>query len=185
VIGVFLNQRAPAGVWTVRLHGIQVANGTFHAWIERDDDRPSHFLPPHDDNYTLGSLSTGHRSLVVGAYDAHGRGSPIAPFSSAGPTRDGRQKPEVSAPGQQVWAARSLSAQGVVSMSGTSMAAPAVTGLVALLLAEAAAAGRSLGIDEIRAALMGTARKNPPTGAWNNRYGVGRVWAPGVVSTVA
>jgi subtilisin family serine protease len=184
VIGVFLNRNAPAGVWTVRLHGIRVADGTYHAWIERDDDRPSHFLPPHDNNYTLGSLSTGHKSLVVGAYNAHGRGAPICTFSSAGPTRDNRPKPELCAPGQDVWAARSLSAQGLLNMSGTSMATPAVTGVVALVLAQAKAEGRSLTIDQIRAAVMGTARKNPPAQPWDNRYGTGRIWAPGAVAAV-
>lgn len=184
VIGVFLNKNAPAGVWTVRLHGVRVTDGGYHAWIERDDSRPSHFLPPHDNDYTLGSLSTGHKSLVVGAYNPHGRGSPICTFSSAGPTRDNRPKPEISAPGQDVWAARSLSAQGLLNMSGTSMATPAVTGVVALVLAQAKAEGRSLTIDQIRAVVMGSARKNPPAQSWDKRYGVGRVWAPGAVAAV-
>jgi subtilisin family serine protease len=181
VIGVFLSAAAPAGVWKLRLHGVAVTEGTFHAWIERDDTRPSHFLPPHDNRYTLGSLSTGHKSIVVGAYNAHAAGAAIAPFSGAGPTRDGRQKPELSAPGQSVWAARSLATQGLVAMSGTSMAAPAVTGVIALLLAEARTRGQLPDVDEIRRRLQETALHDPPPLPWDARYGAGRVWAPGVL----
>ena len=43
VVGIFLEERIPSGVWTVRLHGEQVSDGAFHAWIERNDrsQRPS------------------------------------------------------------------------------------------------------------------------------------------------
>ncbi len=184
VVGVFVRREAPAGVWTVRLRGEEVTDGRFHAWIERDDARPSHFLPPHDNAYTLGSLSTGHLSIAVGAYDAHAPGTPIAPFSAAGPTRDGRPKPELSAPGQDVWAARSLATQGVLPRSGTSMSAPAVTGVVALMLSEARQLGRKLTTAEVRDILAATARKDPPALPWHPRYGTGRVSAAAAVATV-
>jgi subtilisin family serine protease len=65
------------------------------------------------------------------------------------------------------------------------MAAPAVTGAVALLLAEAARLGKSLTSDEIRAAVLGTARSDPPSGqAWDPRYGAGRISAAGMVGAV-
>lgn len=58
-------------------------------------------------------------------------------FSSIGPTVDGRLKPDVSAPGckinDAVTSARA-STDGYLGMCGTSMAAPATTGTVALLL---------------------------------------------------
>lgn len=185
VIGVFLESGLPAGTWTMRLHGVTVADGGFHAWIERDDRSPSQFAPPHDGGSTLGSISCGRTSIAVGSYDAHKPNLPLSFFSSAGPTRDGREKPEVSAPGHAVMAADAGSGVGVVRMSGTSMAAPAVTGVVALLLAEAAERGISLTVNQIREILVETARRDPPAGvAWDDRFGAGRVHAKGVVAAV-
>lgn len=176
VVGIFLEERVPSGVWTVRLHGEQVSDGAFHAWIERNDRSQSAFVQPHDNTHTLGSISCGQLSLAVGSYDAHKPTTPLSWFSSAGPTRDGREKPEVSAPGHDVLAAHSRTSTGVTRKSGTSMAAPAVTGMVALLLSEASARGRALDAASIRRLVIDTARDNPPAaGAWNDRYGHGRI----------
>jgi subtilisin family serine protease len=185
VIGVFLESGLPAGTWTMRLHGVAVADGRFHAWVERDDRSPSQFAPPHDGSSTLGSISCSRASIAVGSYDGHKPNLPLSFFSSAGPTRDGSEKPEVSAPGHAVMAADSGTGVGVVRMSGTSMAAPAVTGVVALLLAEAAERGISLTAEQIREVLVDTARRSPPAGtAWHDRFGAGRVHAKGAVAAV-
>src|SRR5207247_93448 len=83
---------------------------------------------------------------------------------------DGRQKPEVSAPGHNVFAAASTSVTGTTRMSGTSMASPMVTGTVALLLAEAAARQHDLSIADIRTVLLDSARHNPPAAqGWEQR----------------
>ncbi|ABS26014.1 S8 family peptidase [Anaeromyxobacter sp. Fw109-5] len=184
VVNVFLDVGAPPGPWTLRLHGADVKDGRFHAWIERDDAGPSSFAArPLDNSHTLGSISCGHHSIVVGSFDAHRAAAPISFFSSAGPTRDGRHKPEVSAPGHQVVAASARSSDGAIAMSGTSMASPAVTGLAALVLAEARAAGRSLSIEELRAIVLSAVT---PAGAagWDARYGNGRVSARQAVEAV-
>lgn len=187
VIDIFIYPtEAPRGKWTIRLHGLQITDGAFHAWIERDDIGQTRFVPPHDNAYTLGSLSCGHKTIAVGSYDAHKSDTPLSSFSSAGPTRDGRQKPEISAPGQDVIAAQSRSINGVTRKSGTSMAAPAVTGTIALILAEAKAKGVHLTIDQIRDLLSKTARKTSPdhTNDWHPRFGQGRVDAAACVSLV-
>ncbi len=187
-IGIFMNTRAmssslPAQL-KIRLHGVAISNGQFHAWIERDDPGQSSFAPPHDNSHTLGSISCGQHSIVVGSYDAHTVGQPLSWFSSAGPTRDGRQKPEISSPGHNVWAANSSTRVGITRMSGTSMAAPAVTGVVALVLAEAHSLNKELTIEQIRDILAKTARLNPPNTAWDARYGMGRVDASASVQQV-
>lgn len=48
----------------------------------------------------------------------------LAPFSSRGPTQDGRLKPDIAAPGVNINAPRAGTANGYVSYSGTSMATP-------------------------------------------------------------
>lgn len=180
-IGLFLESNMPAGTWTVRLTGNTVANGQFHAWIERDDRGQSRFAAPNDNSQTLGSISCGRESIVVGSYDAHKAGVPLSFFSSSGPTRDGRQKPEVSAPGHDVLAAWSRTGAKVTRKSGTSMASPAVTGCVALVMAEAAKRGKQHTVADLRSLAIGTARQNPPTsGGWDPRYGHGRI-APAVM----
>ena len=66
------------------------------------------------------------------------------------------------------------------------MAAPMVTGATALLLAAAAAKGKALSSDDIRAALTAAARQGPPTGnGWDDRYGNGRLSAVGSLQQAA
>lgn len=175
-IEIFFDKELEAAAWTVRMHGANVQSGQFHAWLERDDNGAQFANAQQDSSHSLGSISTGRSTIVVGAYDAHTAGSAIFFDSSAGPTRDGRQKPEVSAPGVNVIAACARTKTGVVSRLGTSMAAPAVAGAAALLLAEAEAQGKPLTGSMIRDLLVATARVNPgPAGAWDARYGNGRV----------
>jgi subtilisin family serine protease len=187
-IGVFMNTESmPSSLPSeikLRLHGVAIADGQFHAWIERDDNGQSSFAPPLDNSHTLGSISCGNKSIVVGSYDAHTSGQPLSYFSSAGPTRDGREKPEIGAPGHNVFAANSSTRTGVTRMSGTSMAAPAVTGVVALMLAEALSLNKNLTINQIREILAQTARSNLPSTVWDDRYGMGRVDANASVQKV-
>ncbi|WP_375396925.1 S8 family serine peptidase [uncultured Sphingomonas sp.] len=176
MIGIYLAERMSTDPWLVRLRSLDEAAVDYHAWIERMDGSQSAFANPVP-THNLGSISTGHQSIVVGCYDAHKPSFPLSSFSSTGPTRDGRDKPEVSAPGQNVVAARSRTGNGVTRKSGTSMAAPAVTGLVALILAEAAGKGLRMTVTELRERLIKTTLGNPPPSApaaWDARYGFGR-----------
>jgi subtilisin family serine protease len=128
----------------------------------------------------LGCLACGHESIAVGAYNVYDDLKPCS-FSSAGPTRDSRQKPDLSAPGERVLAARSRSLDKTIAMRGTSMATPVVAGIVALLLAEAEGLGIRLEGHEIREILRRAARLDPPEQVWHSRYGWGRVDARGAI----
>ncbi len=185
MIGVFLMPGMPGGQYVVRLTGNSVSNGGFHAWIERDNSFQSNFAAPNDNTHTIGSISCGKKVIAVGSYDANASTKPLSYFSSAGPTRDGRKKPDISAPGHTVWAASSLTKTGVTRMSGTSMAAPAVAGIIALVFEEAAVRGINLSIDQTIQILTSSARRNPPGGtAWNDRYGHGRISAARAIKAV-
>lgn len=186
------------GVWQIKLHGEKVVNGKFHAWVERDHYLHQSTLDRTTPTGTLGSISSGKYSIVVGSYDAHVEGIPISSFSSSGPTRDGRYKPEVSAPGHDVLAAssRPVSQEDTdkyVRKSGTSMAAPAVTGLIARVFGLAKKQDRDLTIGETRNlvfrsvssipegekewALNAPPKHNPENLGmlWHSRYGYGGV----------
>jgi subtilisin family serine protease len=171
-----------SGSWSIVLQGVGDQAGNFHAWIERDDKGTSRFSPDDDDpSHTIGSIACGRKTIVVGSYDATVPGRTISSFSSEGPTRDGRQKPEVSAPGEGVFAASSQT-QTVFRDSGTSMAAPHVSGLIALLMQ---ATPQVLTADQIRNAVVNFARRDPPQGSeWQPRYGAGRISAAASVRSV-
>jgi hypothetical protein len=77
---------------------------------------------------TLGTPADGDSVVAVGATDSLGA---VASFSARGPTADGRIKPDVVAPGVRIASAAPDS--GVFLLSGTSFAAPLVSGLAALV----------------------------------------------------
>jgi len=108
-------------------------------------------------SYTTGTICNGLRTIAVGAYNPHSPGRELAPFSSCGPTRDDRVKPDLIAPGESILAARSAPRDPRAEvppwtlMSGTSMAAPHVAGMVACMFQ---AAERPLRIEETRNLLL-------------------------------
>ncbi|MCL7376826.1 S8 family serine peptidase [Streptomyces sp. 35G-GA-8] len=83
---------------------------------------------------TIGSPGAADSALTIGAVDSADR---PAYFTSQGPRHgDNALKPDLSAPGVDILAARSRLAEGsgpYTTMSGTSMATPHVAGVAALL----------------------------------------------------
>jgi minor extracellular serine protease Vpr len=122
----------------------------------------------------------------------------LANFSSQGPTVDGRIKPDVSAPGVSVSSSVNkyyLDSNSITyityaggdtnyfgASSGTSMASPQVTGIVALMLQQ----NPLLTNEQIRTILQNTAVADSATGTTpNNFYGYGKVNALAALQYIA
>jgi subtilisin family serine protease len=87
---------------------------------------------------SVGSPSTAKSAVSVGATLRSTSANSMASFSSCGPTKDGRIKPEITVPGSSIVSARNDTNVGTnncstITMSGTSMASPGAAGLTALI----------------------------------------------------
>ncbi len=78
---------------------------------------------------TLGVPAGAKNIIAVGATDDNDL---ISSFTSWGPPDDGRLKPDISAPGVNIYS--TLPGNGYGNMSGTSMATPVTAGCVALMM---------------------------------------------------
>ena len=141
--------------------------------------------------------SVDGRRYMVGEADSVARGDVLL-FSSPGPTRDGRLKPEITAPGRALSTLSGDAALPIqlvstdsshVLFEGTSMAAPHVTGAVALMLARRP----TMGPEDVLQALRESARQDAFTaqsragdqGFPNATWGYGKLNVPGALARVA
>ena len=129
---------------------------------------------------TIGSppdrITTPTNGFAIGAVDARTGFSfpfPIASFSSRGPsgcpgTATEKIKPEVSAPGVEVYSSTNNGSYGSNGWSGTSMAGPHVSGIIALMRQ----ANPNLDVTTMKQIIMNTARDEGVAGE-DNTFGWG------------
>jgi uncharacterized protein (TIGR03437 family) len=149
-----------AGNWTLTVRGTRVINGRVDVWDLSDGSMP--FVSASADNLMhVGSPATSREGIAVANFvtktmfasqagtttkNDEGAVGSAANSSSPGPTRDGRLKPEVTAPGAYVISTLSADTTPAppaadvapggkhIAYTGTSMATPVTTGVIALML---------------------------------------------------
>jgi subtilisin family serine protease len=189
--------------WSITLNGTRIVDqGKWDAWTDSAACTfpGSYFLSGDgysvDPQDTIGIPGTARNVVTVGAYvsktswkgmdgQVYGQNDitvgGIASFSSLGPTRDGRVKPDIVAPGEDIASARSSAIHSSPSdpdkyhrmLGGTSMATPHVTGMIALMLQYIP----NLPATEIPNILRQTARldvNTGPPGADSTTWGYGK-----------
>lgn len=103
---------------------------------DRDDAGPGNPGEPEQDGGIDGfdclpPSKTSKNAIVVGSIDGM---SNVSDFSSFGPTDDGRIKPDILAQGLDVKSGNNTGDKDYFNTSGTSMAAPGISGGIGLLL---------------------------------------------------
>jgi subtilisin family serine protease len=144
-------------------------------WVERTEAPGIEFGTGCAQTGTLSIPGTARSVICVGAYFADAAGHvQLLPESSTGLTRDARGKPDLAAPGRSIEAAKAGTPAQSAARSGTSMAAPHVTGAIALILSHLAKRGAPLpNACQLRSALVHAAAGY--TGGHHPALGFGRL----------
>jgi subtilisin family serine protease/sugar lactone lactonase YvrE len=138
--------------WAVRNTSVRVFNLSFGSLPDGDDDDFAQTIDQYIDSYGLAfaisagngglagygvsSPGTGYNGITVANWVSRGV---IAESSSRGPTQGGRFKPDLAAPGTNIystyyiWDSSPATTEAFVNMTGTSMAAPHIAGSAALM----------------------------------------------------
>jgi subtilisin family serine protease len=177
-----------AGTWMIELEAKKVGEQDlqdgvrYDAWIERTvADAPPYMhsrFGDYDASEAITMTTPGTaRQVITVANCSNDDLIAVSASSGRGPTRDGRNKPELSAPGEGITSTAAGAGQGTpraparTQMSGTSMSAPHVTGIVARMLSRQ----NYLFAHEIRKILVESATHSEGPGTWDRDRGYGKV----------
>jgi subtilisin family serine protease len=153
----------PSQGWSIEIEAVETRGSRiWHAWVSSDtcSSYREGFIFGEgyniSQNYTIAIPATSHRVIAVGGYVTKNTWKnylgeelntfynigEVLSFSSRGPTRDGRVKPEILAPGSVIVAARPVSDRYsrldiyryYTVKHGTSMSSPHAAGVAAIIL---------------------------------------------------
>jgi subtilisin family serine protease len=194
--------------WRLQFRCKSATVGRLDGWFVNQGFGRFRSHPLVETSRTVGVPATSNASIAVASHvsknqwisddgpqqDGNALIGRSSPFSSLGPTRDGRWKPDISAPGQFVTAAlannselsqesqRANTSTKLLTIEGTSMATPVVTGAIALMLQKKP----SLTSSQILDLFKQYARRDLQTGPaiWTPTYGAGKLDLAALLSHV-
>lgn len=158
-----------SGIWRIWLEPVRLVTGRYDLWLPSHGIlNPSTRFLASSPEITLTIPSTAAKAISVGAYDPTYQA--YADFSGRGYTRLTDQvKPELVAPGTDIVTVSA--GGGYDSVTGTSFAAPFVTGTAALMMEWGGVQGNDpyLYGEKVKAYLIRGARQLPGFEVWPNR----------------
>ena len=204
----FSNQQVSPGIWQLLLLGRDIKVGQVDVWVLDNNRQPQVTFTDGgiSDALKIGSPGAARRAITVASYttkvqwqDINGRNrgqmslalNDISDFSSEGPLRNGYQKPDVAAPGAFIVSCRSSTARlrseqqidpHYSVRAGTSMSAPFISGIVALLLQH----DPTLTPEQIKALLRASSSiPGYAAGSFHPKWGYGLINADALAEVLA
>ncbi|MBD2770853.1 S8 family peptidase [Iningainema tapete] len=183
------------GVWQLRVKNTSSTEARLDVWTLDDAQAVFFSGKSIQDAVKIGSPGAAKNAVTVASYTTKVKYTDIdnkprelglklndiSEFSSEGPLRNNAQKPDVAAPGAMIVSALSSDAgydrskivnSQFVVLAGTSMAAPFITGLVALLLQRDPKLDPSGVKDLLR---KNSTIPGKPAGTFDNKWGFGLI----------
>lgn len=175
---IFMKFRAPtAGIWKIRVYNTLFINGQFHIWLPvKGFVSDNTIFLRSDPNTTITDPGNASFPITVSTYN-HNNNS-IYIHSSRGFTRSERIKPDLAAPGVDVYGPGLPTSAGepaMTRMTGSSVAAAHVAGAVANLLSWGIIEGNEPGMTNAGAKshLIRGANRIPGYNYPNREFGYG------------